>query len=329
MIRDARHWESLENNKVRCRLCPTDCLLTESKTGICGCRTNIDGKLMVDNYGEIVSAAYDPIEKKPLYHYYPGSIIFSTGPNGCNLGCENCQNWEISQMKVPTRYLAPSDLAVLAGKSGSVGAAYTYSEPLIWFEYILDAASAVRDKGLKNVIVSNGYINPDPLKELIQFIDAANIDLKSMRPDFYKKICKGQLEPVKETIECLYRAKIHLEITNLVIPGLNDAISDFEQITDFIAGLSEKIPLHFSAYYPTYKMTRPRTPTETLMKGYDIARNKLKFVYLGNVNIPGKSDTLCPQCGRTLIKRNYYNIEITGLTGGDCSFCKYKTGIVY
>jgi len=293
---EAKHWESLEDKKVRCRLCPANCLLTESKTGICGCRTNIDGRLMVDNYGEIVSASYDPIEKKPLYHFYPGTVIFSTGPNGCNLSCENCQNWEISQMKVPTRNLEPSELAVLAGRSGSIGVAYTYSEPLIWFEYILDAAAAVREKGLKNVIVSNGYINEEPFRELLPLIDAANIDLKSMNPAFYKKVCKGQLEPVKSAIVNLFKAGKHLEVTNLVIPGLNDSDADFEQITDFIAGLSDNIPLHFSAYHPTYKMTRPKTPAETLLNAYEIATKKLNFVYLGNVNIPDKSDTICPQC---------------------------------
>lgn len=328
MIMDARYWESL-NGKIRCHLCPAECLLAESSAGICGGRTNVDGRLMVDNYGEIVSAAYDPIEKKPLYHFYPGSVIFSTGPNGCNLGCENCQNWEISQTKVPTRYVSRSELAELAGKSGSIGVAYTYSEPLIWFEYILEAAAAVKARNLKNVIVSNGYINAEPLQELLPLIDAANVDLKSMRPDFYKKICKGCLEPVKITIESMFRAGIHVEITNLVIPGLNDTDSDFEQISDFLAGLSDTIPLHFSAYYPTYKMTRPRTPAETLIRAWEISRKKLKFVYLGNVNIPGKSDTNCPQCGRTLIKREYYHIELVGLKNGHCSFCNYATGIVY
>ena len=300
---EAKHWESLEDKKVRCRLCPANCLLTASKTGICGCRTNIDGRLMVDNYGEIVSASYDPIEKKTLYHFYPGTVIFSTGPNGCNLSCENCQNWEISQMKVPTRHLEPSELAILAGRSGSIGVAYTYSEPLIWFEYILDAAAAVREKGLKNVIVSNGYINEEPFQEPLPLINAANIDLKSMNPAFYKKICKGQLEPVKNAIVSLFKAGKHLEVTNLVIPGLNDSDADFEQITDFIAGLSENVPLHFSAYHPTYKMTRPQTPAETLLNAYEIASKKLNFVYLGNVNIPEKSDTICPQCGAKLISR--------------------------
>jgi pyruvate formate lyase activating enzyme len=200
---------------------------------------------------------------------------------------------------------------------------------LIWFEFILDAAAAVKEKGLKNVIVSNGYINDEPLEELLPLIDAANIDLKSMSPEFYKKICKGRLEPVKNTIESIFKAGKHLEVTNLVIPGLNDSVSDFERLTDFVAGMSDHIPLHFSAYYPTYKMNRPRTPAETLLKAYEIASRKIKFVYLGNVNIPGKSDTICPGCGEILIKRDYYNVEIRGLSKNRCSGCGYETGIVY
>ncbi|MCX6826733.1 MAG: radical SAM protein, partial [candidate division Zixibacteria bacterium] len=195
MLVKAEYFEKLGDDKIHCRLCPANCILSEGKVGICGSRLNCNGILMTDNFGELVTISYDPIEKKPLYHFYPGSIIFSTGANGCNFHCDNCQNWEISQMKVPTHFAAPADLVSLAQKHNSIGVAYTYTEPLIWFEYIMEAGRLIKAAGLKNVLVSNGYINPEPLKELLPIVDAANIDLKGMKPEFYKKVCKGKLEP--------------------------------------------------------------------------------------------------------------------------------------
>lgn len=328
MIIKAEYSERLGDNKVRCLLCPAECLLTENKKGICGSRFNREGELMTDNFGELVSACYDPIEKKPLYHYYPGSVIFSTGVNGCNLNCSNCQNWEISQTRVPTRFVSPEDLAQLAGRHNSIGVAYTYTEPLIWFEYIKQAGRLIKEAGLRNVLVTNGYINPEPLKELLPIIDAANVDLKGMQPGFYKRICKAKLEPVLKNIRTLYDHGIKLEITNLVIPGLNDSDEDFEKLSDFVADISNKIPLHFSAYYPTYKMDNPPTPGSTLLRAYEIAGKKLEYVYLGNVRLLGKSDTFCPDCGEKIISREGYRVEIVSLAGGKCGRCGYSTGIV-
>jgi pyruvate formate lyase activating enzyme len=327
MIIKAEYSEKLDGQKVRCLLCPAECLLTEGKAGICGCRFNRNGQLMTDNFGELVSACYDPIEKKPLYHFHPGSIIFSTGPNGCNLSCDNCQNWEISQTRVQTHYVTPYELVELAGKNGSIGVAYTYTEPLIWFEYIMQAGRLMREVGLKNVLVSNGYINPKPLDELMPIIDAANIDLKAMKPQFYRTVCKGKLEPILSNIKRFYEAGIHLEITNLVITGLNDSDSDFENLTDFIAGISTRIPVHFSAYYPTFKMRNPPTPVERLLRAYEIASRKLAFVYLGNVHLSDKSDTFCPECKVCLIRRRGYDISVLGLKDGKCSQCGYEIGI--
>ncbi len=328
MIIKAEYGKGLEDNKVKCLLCPAECLLTKGKKGICGSRFNSGGELMTDNFGELVSACYDPIEKKPLYHFYPGSVIFSTGVNGCNFSCSNCQNWEISQTRVPTRYVSPEDLAKLAGRQDSIGVAYTYTEPLIWFEYIKQAGRLIKEAGLRNVLVTNGYINPEPLKELMPLIDAANVDLKGMRPGFYKRVCKAKLDPVLENIKTLYDGGIKLEITNLVIPGLNDSEEDFEILADFIDGISSEIPLHFSAYYPTYKMDNPPTPVSTLLHAYDIARGKLKYVYLGNVRLFEKSDTFCPGCGEKLISRDGYRVATLSLTGGKCDCCGYSTGIV-
>ncbi len=328
MIIKAAYSEKLERNRVRCYLCPAKCLLQEGKVGLCGSRFNRNGRLMVDNFGELVSACYDPIEKKPLYHYYPGSMIFSTGANGCNFNCDNCQNWEISQSKVTTKFVSPEDLCRLAQKNNSIGVAYTYTEPLIWFEYIMDVGKKIKKAGLKNVLVTNGYLNPDPLAELLPLIDAANIDLKGMKPAFYKKICKGKLEPVLDNIKMFYEAGVKIEITNLVITDLNDTDSDFELLTDFVAGISKKIPLHFSAYYPTYKMQNPPTSRERLLRAYDIASEKLDYVYLGNIRIPDMSDTFCVGCKTRLVRRSGYDIEIMGLDNGKCTKCGHDTGIV-
>ncbi|MEP0829034.1 MAG: AmmeMemoRadiSam system radical SAM enzyme [bacterium] len=324
----AAYYEKLDGNKVRCRLCPADCLLTEGKVGICGSRFNRNGKLVTDNFGELVTACYDPIEKKPLYHFYPGSVIFSTGANGCNFSCDNCQNWEISQTKVQTQFLAPANLVELASRNESIGVAYTYTEPLIWFEYILQAGRLIHEAGLKNVLVSNGYINPEPLEEILPLIDAANIDLKGMKPQFYKTVCKGKLEPVLKNIRRFHEAGVHLEITNLVIPGLNDTNADFEALTDFVASISPSLPLHFSAYYPTFKMKNPPTPISTLMLAYEIASKKLDYVYLGNVNIPDRSDTFCPKCHARLISRRGYSTSVVNFDRGNCASCGHQTGII-
>ncbi len=324
----ASYQKSLPNNKVECLLCPAYCKIDEGKYGICGTRFNKGGTLIAENFGELVTACFDPIEKKPLYHYFPGSVIFSTGGNGCNFKCANCQNWQISQEKVPTSFVTPQDLVSMAGKQGSIGVAYTYTEPLVWFEYILKAGHLIKEAGLKNVLVSNGYINPEPLKELLPVIDATNIDLKGMRPEFYRKVCKGKLEPVLENIRRFYEAGVHLEVTNLVITELNDSTEDFERLADFIAGISPEIPLHLSAYYPTYKMDKPATSSVKLQEAYKIASDRLRYVYLGNLAIPGKSDTYCPDCGNTAIKREGYRINLDGLEGGKCAACGFDLGII-
>lgn len=328
MMVTASYWDRLDNNKVKCQLCPADCLLTDGKVGICGSRFNRNGKLMTDNFGELVSACYDPIEKKPIYHFYPGSSIFSTGPNGCNFKCDNCQNWQISQTKVSTHYVSPENLAELAAGNSSIGVAYTYTEPLIWFEYIKAAGKLVRDMGLKNVLVTNGYINRKPLEDLLPLIDAANIDLKAMNPRFYKRVCKGKLEPVLENIRAFFEAGVKIEITNLIITDMNDSSEDFEQLTDFVAGISPRIPLHFSAYYPTHKMKNPPTTMESMLQAFEIASKKLDYVYLGNVRLPDKSDTFCPNCGERLIRRNFYDVEVLALRQGKCMGCGHDTGII-
>jgi pyruvate formate lyase activating enzyme len=309
---------------LECQLCPVGCKLAEGQTGVCFGRKNSGGKLWAVNYGEIVSMALDPIEKKPLYHFYPGSQILSVGPNGCNLRCQNCQNWNISQELQPTRFMAPEQLVRAAQEMDSVGIAYTYSEPLIWFEYIYDAAISSRELGLKTVLVSNGYINEQPFRELAPLIDAMNIDIKSMNPQFYRNTCKGSLDAVLRTAEIAIASGILVEITNLVITGLNDTDDDFRSLVDWLARLDRKIPLHFSRYFPQHKMDRPQTPTERLQRAFAIAREQLDYVYVGNIDLAGAGDTKCPRCQNTLISRQGYRISISGIVDGCCAHCHSK-----
>ena len=267
---------------VKCLLCPHSCIIAPGKTGICRARKNIDGVLYAINYGECVSLCMDPIEKKPLYHFYPGSQILSTAPNSCNLVCPFCQNAEISQSNAPTQYISPEKLVDMAVSKNSVGIAYTYTEPFTWYEYLLDTAKLAHKQGLKNVIVTNGMINEKPLVELLPYIDAANIDLKSMDDGFYKNILHGELETVLNTIR-ITKKYWHIEITNLIVPNYNDSIELLTQLVDFVASIGIDTPLHFSRYFPHYKLTIPPTPIETLHLAYRIAKEKLQYVYLGNV----------------------------------------------
>ncbi|RKX29377.1 MAG: AmmeMemoRadiSam system radical SAM enzyme [Candidatus Zixiibacteriota bacterium] len=328
MIKKAAFAKELGNGKVQCLLCPANCRLTPGKKGICTSRYNHKGTLVTDNYGELVSLSVDPIEKKPLYHFYPGSTILSTGPNYCNMGCVYCQNWSISQKKAPTRYLSPEDLVQAAVDSNSIGVAFTYTEPVIWYEYIMDTAPLLRKAGLKTVLVSNGYINPEPLEKLLEYIDAVNIDLKSIRPEFYRKMCKARLEPVQRSIRMISEAGVHLEITNLIIPTLNDSDNDLNVLFDFVASVSELIPLHLSAYYPNYRLHIPSTPAETMLRAWKLAKQKLKYVYVGNLSLAGTSDTHCHNCGTLLISRSGYTTKVLTSSGRRCPECGIETSII-
>lgn len=328
MIKKAAYQEDLGDGRILCQLCPAWCRLTPGKKGICGSRYNSDGVLVTDNYGELVTLAVDPIEKKPLYHFFPGSSILSTGPNCCNMGCIHCQNWSISQEKTPTRYLSPQELVEAALDSKSIGVAFTYTEPIIWYEYIMAIAPLLRQAGLKSVMVSNGYINPDPLDKLLEYVDAFNIDLKSIRSAHYRRICKAELEPVQRSIEKIAASEAHLEITNLIIPTLNDTDNDLTELCDYIASVSDKIPLHLSAYHPSYKLDVPATPPQTMLRASRIARERLKYVFVGNVMLDGTSDTNCPACGQVLISRSGYQAAMSGIKNGRCSECGVEADIV-
>ncbi|MBN1504919.1 MAG: AmmeMemoRadiSam system radical SAM enzyme [Candidatus Eisenbacteria bacterium] len=318
---EARYWTALEDGEVLCELCPHHCRLKDGQRGICMGRVNERGRLYTKNYGEIVSAAVDPIEKKPLYHFYPGSVILSVGPNGCNFRCPYCQNWEISQAEVRTTTVSPADLVKAASKDDSIGIAYTYAEPLIWYEYVLECSKLAREAGLVNVLVTNGFVEEKPLRELLQYVDALNIDLKSIRESFYKKLCKASLAPVLAACK-VAKEKSHLEITNLIIPGENDSDEDLSELVEWVAtNLGKETPLHFSRYFPHHKMSNPPTPEATLQKAYRMGKQSLYYCYLGNLYAKNGSDTHCPQCGNTLVERNDYSVRITGIEGRKCSRC--------
>jgi pyruvate formate lyase activating enzyme len=297
--KEALFWEKRDDGRIQCLLCPVRCIIADEKVGVCMGRRNEGGILYAINYGQVVSIAIDPIEKKPLYHFHPNTKILSTGPNGCNMSCQQCQNWSISQEQSPTQFVSPEDLVKITIRENSQGIAYTYTEPLIWYEYVMDTARIAREKGLYNVLVTNGYINEEPLRELLPYVDAMNVDLKSMEDDFYKKICKGKLAPVLRTIELSHQNKIHIEITNLIIPTLNDSDEQIQKLVDFAASLSDRIPLHFSRYFPMYKMDIPSTPLETLQKAFLLAKRKLKYVFVGNVYLPNTSNTYCSNCNNS------------------------------
>ncbi len=328
MIKEAAYYEKLPGGKVVCRLCPAGCKLTEGKVGICKGRFNRSGILMTDNYGELVSIAIDPIEKKPLYHFHPTTEILSTGPNGCNMACVHCQNWTISQRKTRTTYVSPESLVKEAVRHDLIGVAFTYTEPMIWYEYLMDVAPLLHQADLKVVLVTNGYINAEPLADLLEYVDAVNVDLKGIRRKFYLRMCKGRIEPVLDNIKTMVRAGIHVELTNLIIPGKNDSDEDLTDLVEFVASISDRIPLHFSVYHPDYKLDIPATPAETMLRAREIARKRLKYVFVGNIALPGCSDSVCPECGNILIRRSGFSTSVVGVSDGVCSKCGYQTGIV-
>jgi pyruvate formate lyase activating enzyme len=324
-MKEAKYYRT-EGDAVRCLLCPHRCLIRDGKLGLCSGKKNIRGRLYATNYGETVSIATDPMEKKPLYHYYPGASILSVAPNGCSLRCPFCQNWQISQGKSATQFIGPEKLLDLVMQYDSVGVAYTYSEPLIWFEYLLDAGKLLHAHSRKNVLVTNGMINEEPLNELIPLIDAANIDLKGMDEHFYREL-KGDLKTVLNTIRVV-KDHWHVELTNLIIPTKNDSPEALSSLVDFVAELGDDIPLHFSRYFPCYKYDIPSTPKTTLEYAWKLARKKLKYVYVGNIWIEGAQDTRCPDCGQLLISRSHFSLDMSGLKGKKCKRCGYEISLV-
>ncbi len=327
---EARFYEKVEDQKAQCHLCAHECKIDPDKRGICHVRENQDGTLYSLVYGRVIAENVDPIEKKPLFHFLPGSRSYSIATIGCNFMCLHCQNYDISQY--PRRHegriigeeRTPQQIVDYAIASRSSSISYTYTEPTIFMEFAQDVGHLAREKGLRNVFVSNGFMTEQSAKALAQFVDADNIDLKSFRDDHYRKICKARLKPVLDTIERLKKLGVWLEVTTLVIPGLNDSDEELNQIAHFIKEVGADIPWHVSAFYPTYLMLdRPRTPAATLLKARDIGlKAGLRYVYTGN--IPGQEgeSTSCYQCGELLIDRIGYTIRGFILEDGKCPKCR-------
>ncbi len=326
MEKDALFWKKINAHTVQCMLCARYCKIIEGKKGNCGVRQNIDGVLKSLVYGKIISKAVDPIEKKPMYHFYPGTKVLSIATVGCNFHCSFCQNWEISQeARIIGETTTPKEIVELAVKNNCQGIAYTYTEPTIFYEFAYDTAKLAKKQGLYNVFVTNGYIAKEPLDKISPYLDAANVDLKSMNDTFYQTVCGvPSVKPVLDTIKRMSELGIHTEITNLLIPGLNDSAEDISKLITWVKNISNNIPLHFSAYYPTYKLTAPPTPTQTLINAFRMAKKAgLNHVYLGNIQEEEYSNTHCPTCKKVVIRRKGYNVE-NYLSNNRCAHCKTK-----
>ncbi|GMT45012.1 MAG: AmmeMemoRadiSam system radical SAM enzyme [bacterium] len=321
-------WEPLPGNAVRCNACAHRCGITDGRFGVCGTRKNIGGKLFTNVYERPIAEHTDPIEKKPLFHFLPGSKAMSIGTAGCNFKCSFCQNYDISQMRgndTKGEDLSISRLLDTAETYGCSSIAYTYNEPVVFIEYVLDAAKEAHKRGLKNVYISNGYETEETFKLLPDTIDAMNIDLKAYTEKFYRTLCKGRLEPVLENIRRAYETGIWVEVTTLLIPGENDSEEEMRDIASFIASVSKDIPWHISRFFPTYKMRNvPPTSLTKLERARETGIEEgLHFVYTGNV--PHESNTtFCPQCGDKLIVRSAYTLSMMRVENGRCPHCRSK-----
>jgi pyruvate formate lyase activating enzyme len=324
----ARWWHANEDGRIQCDLCPRDCKLNEGQRGMCFVRQRVGDRMVLTTYGRSSGFCVDPIEKKPLNHFYPGTSVLSFGTAGCNLACKFCQNWDISKSREMDRLVdqaSPEGIARAALKAGAASVAFTYNDPTIFTEYAMDTADACHALGIKTVAVTAGYIYPEPRSELYAKIDAANVDLKAFSEEFYRKVTASALEPVKDTLRYLVReTNVWTEITTLLIPGLNDSDAELTKLAEFVAGdLGLDVPLHFSAFHPDYKMMDiPPTPVATLRRARAIAmRAGLRYVYTGNVHDREGDTTICPSCKAAVIERDWYEILGANLDRGNCAAC--------
>lgn len=322
--KEAMHYKKLKKQVVQCRLCPWSCVLKNDERGKCRVRLNRNGKLYTLVYAGPCSAAVDPVEKKPLFHFIPGSKIYSIGTPGCNLHCKFCQNWIISQSNpedVEMMHMSPKKVVENAIKAKCKAIAYTYTEPTIFYEYLYDTARIARRKGLKNIMVTNGFINSEPVKQLCPYIDAVNVDLKGFSENFYKDVARAKFKPVLDTLKLIKKEGTFIEVTNLLIPKLNDDVRLVKKMCDWIVkNLGKDVPLHFSRFFPDYQLQHiPPTPENALFKAREIALSfGLNFVYLGNIFVDEEDDTLCPECKQVLIKRDAYTVVENNLKNGFC-----------
>jgi pyruvate formate lyase activating enzyme len=326
-VRLARYWETEPDGRIRCTLCPRDCRLSEGQAGFCFVRKNEGGELVSLAYGRSTGFAVDPIEKKPLNHFFPGTTALSFGTAGCNLGCRFCQNWDISKAKLADRAsqaYSPAEVVDLAVGAGCASIAFTYNDPVIWAEWAIDVAKEARARGVKTVFVTAGYIGEAAREDVFAHMDATNVDLKGFTEDFYRKVTLSHREPVLETLAWLARRGVWTEVTNLVIPGLNDAPEESRALAEWIgANMGPDVPLHFTAFHPDFKMMdRPPTPPATLSRARGIAREVgLHHVYTGNVHDREGQVTSCAACGEPLIERDWFAIRSYRVERGACPSC--------
>ena len=325
----ALFWEQHEKG-VKCRLCPHECIIPEGRRGLCRVRENVKGKLFTCAYSNPCSAAVDPIEKKPLFHFLPGSETFSISIAGCNLRCLNCQNFEISQAspeESAIMQLEPERAVEEAVKRECDSICFTYTEPTVFYEYMLDVSRIAKEEGLKVVLVSNGYINEKPLKGLKGLIDAVNVDLKAFDEETYLRLCGAHLKPVLNTLKALRKMKVWVEVTNLIVPGYTDDIDAVGKMCEWVSKeLGNDTPIHFSRFFPLYKLSGSR---ETSLQLLEMARDSassagLRHVYIGNTHKSTDSDTFCPECKKPVIERGFYSVKKTALEKGRCTSCGHK-----
>ncbi len=328
MIKEAMLYRSNPEQQVSCFLCNHRCTIVDQKFGICGVRQNKEGKLYTHVYGEVIAAHVDPIEKKPLYHFLPGTTSFSMATIGCNFRCPFCQNWQISQSSKREKSgfagqkLLPEEVVHGAKNHACQSISYTYTEPTIFFEYAYDTAALANKEGLANIFVTNGYMSPEALETIKPYLNACNVDLKSFREEFYKEMCQSHLQPVLDSIRLMKKLDIWVEVTTLVVPDVNDGEEELTQIARFIAETDPNIPWHISRFHPDYKYTDSHaTSRETLHKACSIGKREgLRYIYIGN--LPGESEnTICPSCQKTLIRRQGFYISDYKLRDSVCSFC--------
>jgi len=333
--KEAMLWSRVEEDRVRCGLCSHRCNLASGKRGICGVRENRDGTLYTLVYGRLIAEHLDPIEKKPLYHFLPGTASYSIATPGCNFRCDFCQNWQISQVgndieRYPSVERSPEEVVRRAANTQSRSIAYTYTEPTIFMEFALDTARLAHERGIANVFVTNGFQTPEAVGAMTGLIDAANVDLKSFSDEFYRTNCKGSLQPVLETIKALHGAGIHVEVTTLVVPGRNDSADELKRIAGYLAGISPDVVWHVSRFHPDYKVNNVQaTSPAKIVEAVELGREAgLKFVFAGNLPTTDYSDTVCPKCGKVVISRVGFNVRSLNLNeDGSCGFCDEPLGI--
>ncbi len=331
-----KYWHRIDDEHVQCDLCPRECRLREGQRGLCFIRGCEHGEVVLYSYGRSSGFCVDPVEKKPLNHFYPGSAVLSFGTAGCNLSCKFCQNWDMSksrEMDTLADAASPQHLAEAAVNLGCKSLAYTYNDPVIFHEYAVDTALACREKGIKNIAVTAGYVHPEPRREFFAAMDAANIDLKAFTDDFYHRICGGHLQPVLDTLLYVHHeTDVWMELTTLLIPDHNDSDEEVDKMTRWVVeNLGPDVPMHFTAFHPSWKMMDvPSTPATTLTNARHIAiENGVHYAYTGNVHDTKGSSTWCPECGELLIERDVYELGKWGLEHGACHKCGFKIAGVF